>query len=139
MAPLVGAAPGVAPDIFGTTGVEFAEALLNGAAFFDGGTDDDILVFDPLLNLGNISSLLEMPNGGLDAFTLAFNNVDNSASVLAFRNFEFFRFGDGQLRAIDSLLDGPGPSPVPAPAPLLLLLTGLLAWRALSIAKSSDK
>lgn len=126
MSPLVGAEAGIGPDIFGTTAIEFAEALLNGAAFFDGGADDDTLVFDPLLNLADIGSLLEMPNPGLDAFTLDFSNADDSASVLAFRNFEFFRFGDGQVRTIASLLDGPGPSPVPAPATLVLLLTGLL-------------
>tara|TARA_R110001599_G_scaffold351965_1_gene585334 strand:- start:23403 stop:27023 length:3621 start_codon:yes stop_codon:yes gene_type:complete len=126
MAPLVGAGPGIGPDIFGTTAIEFAEALLNGTAFFDGGADDDTLVFDSLLNLADIGSLLEMPNAGLDAFTLAFSNADDSASVLAFRNFEFFRFGDGQIRTIASLLDDPGPSPVSAPAPLVLLFTGLL-------------
>tara|TARA_R110001592_G_scaffold363371_1_gene685756 strand:- start:396927 stop:400541 length:3615 start_codon:yes stop_codon:yes gene_type:complete len=126
MAPLVGAGSGIGPDIFGTTAIEFAEALLNGAAFFDGGADDDTLVFDSLLSLADIGSLLAMPNAGLDAFTLAFSNADDSGSVLAFRNFEFFRFGDGQVRTIASLLDDPGPSPVPAPAPLVLLLTGLL-------------
>ena len=49
-------------EFFRSTAIEFAEALLNGAAFFDGGADDDTLVFDSLLNLADIGSFLEMPN-----------------------------------------------------------------------------
>jgi hypothetical protein len=120
MASLVGGSPGADITVFGTTALDFEQALFEGASFFDGGGGEDVIIFDGLLDLGNIFSFTELSNAGMDAYALGFTNLDDSASWIAFRDFESFRFGDGTLMSLDSL------KPVPIPGTLPLFATALM-------------
>lgn len=123
MATLVGGSSDFNIDVFGTTAIDFEQALFDGASFFDGGANDDVIIFDSLLGLSDIFSFTELSNAGMDAYALGFTNLDNTKSWIAFRDFELFRFGDEATMRLDSLQTA---SPVPLPGTLPLFATALM-------------